>query len=120
MPTPPELPGAPLTGANRFLLPDAQRQSQEAQALERRDAALAFALYQHYQLGLNQSEEAAPWLRRAADWGHPVAGYNLGLEHLDRYEKLGTDADRQAALQLFRASAAAGHERAAQRLRELD
>jgi hypothetical protein len=59
---------------------------------------------------------AVKWIRRAADAGHSMAQFNLGLSYRDG---LGVAEDSDEALRLFDLAAAGGFARAAEHARNL-
>ncbi len=84
------------------------------------DRNAQYELGRHFALGdrvPRDHAEAAKWLRRAAENGHPAAQVELAMLHSDG---LGVDRDANAAATWLRKASAQGHELAARMLDRLD
>ncbi len=83
---------------------------------EKGDGTAAFRLYKYYELYLEDHKLSFYWLKKAAENGHVIAEYNLGVEFLDNEER----KDRTQALYWLRKAAQGGNSEAKEILDKIE
>jgi TPR repeat protein len=83
---------------------------------EKGDGTAAFRLFQYYELYLEDGKQSFYWLKKAAENGHVIAQYNLGLEFLNNQQR----KDRTQALYWLRKAAQSGNADAKEIIQKLE